>query len=144
MSDVALYKNSRQQEFCNLLNKLEAIGMNQSDVAARLHKTRGAISQYVSGYANPSATVLELMRSIVEEVLGPPKEEEPNDYQLKEQIDDLKRFSPPDYEVIKTTINLLHKKLPAHLNSSTKDASKRMVGKAAAAVLKTGGNQSAK
>jgi predicted transcriptional regulator len=113
------YKNTRQQEFCSLLQTMVDLKFRPADVARMLKKTHGAVSQYKSGAINPSETVLELFRSIVERHTKPEKVAEITEVALREQLSDLRRYSPDDYEVVKTTISLLHKKLPMVLEVSS-------------------------
>jgi transcriptional regulator with XRE-family HTH domain len=106
-----LYKNILQQEFCALMQKMEEAGYNQATVARLLKRTPGAISQYRSGRSKPRHDVMDNLRRIADELTAPAKDENESDGRLHEQIEELRRFSPPDYEVIKTTITLLHRRL---------------------------------
>jgi predicted transcriptional regulator len=135
---AVLLKSSRQEEFGALMHTMEELGFRAADVARLLNKTHGAISQYLSGKTNPSETVLGLFRRIVEEKKGGGDPTEIGEEAVKEQLSDLKRFSPADYEVAKTTISMLHKRLPAEINSKASAAAGRMLKKGAASVLKPG------
>jgi transcriptional regulator with XRE-family HTH domain len=135
---TALLKNPRQEEFSALMHTMEELGFRAADVARLLNKTHGAISQYLSGKTNPSETVLDLFRRIVEEKKGGQGPVEIGEEAVKEQLSDLRRFSPADYEVAKTTISMLHKRLPPAINSKATAAAGRMLKKAAASVLKHG------
>lgn len=125
------YKNGRQQEFCELMKRMELLKFKPADVARLIKKTPGAISQYLSGTTNPSDTVLEIFRRVVEEKEGRKAEPEVTDIQLREQLADLARFSPPDYEVAKLTILTLHGKLPAVVNSKPPSSATKLLDVAA-------------
>lgn len=136
----AIYKNTRQQEFCQLLEKMDGWGFKPADVARLIKKSRGAVSQYVSGYGNPSETTLDLMRKVVNEEESKrngPKPETVSDNQVHEQLGQLREYAPADYQAAVTIIGTLHQKLPmAILNSSTKDAAKRAAKKTVVTALK--------
>ena len=127
------YKNSRQQEFCNLMQTMEDLKFRPADVARMLKKSQGAISQYISGTTNPSETVLELFRGIVAAHTKPDAEVELTETSIREQLSDLHRYPPGDYEVVKKTITLLHQKLPMELKAGTPTS--RLLKKAASGVI---------
>ena len=52
------------------MKEMETHGFRPADIARKLKKTEGAMSQYASGYTNPSDTVLELLRRIADETRG--------------------------------------------------------------------------
>jgi len=133
-----LLKNSQQEEFAALMHAMEELGYRAADVARLLDKTPGAISQYLSGKTNPSETVLGLFRRVVQETGGGQKSAEANDEAVEEQLADVRRLAPGDYEVIKSMISMVHKKLPREVNSKAGAAAGRMLKKGAAAVRKYG------
>jgi predicted transcriptional regulator len=133
-----LLKNSQQEEFTALMQAMEELGYRAADVARLLDKTPGAISQYLSGKTNPSETVLGLFRRVVQETGGGERTVETGDDSVKEQLADVRRLAPGDYEVIKSMISMVHKKLPREVNSKAGAAAGRMLKKGAAAVRKYG------
>lgn len=60
-------KSENHEEFLRLMKEMENRGFRPAEVARKLRKTNGAMTQYASGDANPSDTVLELLRRIVSE-----------------------------------------------------------------------------
>lgn len=54
-------------EFAALMGEMKKLGHRPAEVARRLNKSPGAISQYLSGYTNPSETVMALLRRIEED-----------------------------------------------------------------------------
>ncbi len=133
-----ILKNPRQEQFSAMMHTMEGLGYRAADVARFLTITHGAVSQYLSGKTNPSETVLGLFRRVVEEKKGGQKSGVSGRGGIKEQLEDLRRLAPADYEVAKTTISLLHKKLPVAVNSKASAAAGRMLKKGAASVRKYG------
>ena len=121
-----------------MMQTMENLGYRAADVARFLNKTHGAISQYLSGKTNPSETVLDLFRRVVAEKQGGQAGTEAGEEAVKEQLADLRRLAPADYEVARATITALHKKLPVEVSSKAGDAAGRMLKKGAASVRKHG------
>jgi len=134
----AIFKNPRQEEFSALMHTMQELGYRAANVARFLDITHGAVSQYLSGKTNPSETVLGLFRRVVEEKKRGQGRVEIGEENVKEQLEDLRRLAPADYDVAKTMISGLHKKLSPNFNSKASAAAGRMLKKGAASVRKYG------
>ncbi len=129
-----IFKDTRQEQFSAMMHTMNELGYRAADVARFLNVTHGAVSQYLSGRTNPSETVLGLFRRVVDERRGDSTAGEKGD--VKEQLENLRRFAPADYAVAKATISMLHKKLPWNPSSKAGAAAGRMLKKGAASARK--------
>jgi len=134
----AILKDPRQEQFSTMIRTMGELGYRPADVARFLNITHGAVSQYLSGRTNPSETVLGLFRRVLEEKKDIHTAGRAGHRDVKGQLEDLRRLAPADYDVAKTMISGLHKKLPAVVNSKAGAAAGRMLKKGAASVRKHG------
>ena len=90
---------------------MENAGFRPADVARLLNKSPGAISQYKSGFTNPSETVVQLLRRVVQEKLSP-REGVSTPAELQNKLTELSDHDPAGFAAAQATIEALHRRLP--------------------------------
>jgi transcriptional regulator with XRE-family HTH domain len=100
----------KHAEFLQLMDEMEQLGFWPVDVARKLNKTTGAISQYTSGTTNPSDTVLELLRHIVADAREGSDALRNNELYVK--LVALEQKRPAEYQAVKGKIDSLYEQIP--------------------------------
>jgi predicted transcriptional regulator len=101
-------KSPENIEFAALMQEMRDWGFRPADVARMLNKSRGAVSHYLTGFAKPSATVLELLRRIVKEKHWDEIEPDTEQKALSKKLRILNSMMHSKYEDIKSQIETLY------------------------------------
>lgn len=118
-------------EFAHLMVSMRVLGFRPADVARMLNKSQGAVSQYLSGYTQPSETVLALLRRLVVEKQG--KQTSSEIGELGSKLACLKEFDNETYLILKGYIEKFYARatpltaLKASENFKSKNVDKRVV-----------------
>jgi predicted transcriptional regulator len=101
--DANLYKNARQIEFCELMQKMKERGFRAADVARLLKIKPPSVSRILAGGQTPRQSTLDLFRRVVADQ-GSTAEP------LQDQLRQLKASDPAGFEVIAAMIRTLLRK----------------------------------
>jgi transcriptional regulator with XRE-family HTH domain len=110
-----LYHTPEQAEFSELMERIEAAGWRQADLARELNLSRPAISMYKKGTSNPSERTLSGMRGLVQRLekakqQGSEVERRTHQPDIASQLAYLRANDPAAYEAVKATVATLHQR----------------------------------
>jgi hypothetical protein len=116
------FKTERQEEFARLMDRMEKFDFKPADVARFLRKTPGYVSQCLVCKTDPSASMVELFRRVVEEhTAGQPKSRGENTpEELHRMLIKIRDDNPSAFAAADAAITALHDSATQYKINSSK------------------------